>query len=102
MKKARARWSAGVRRPRVNATEAGATPKDICGKGGQKKMIPGSVRVPEIPEGKKNGEVTIVGRTRSANESNSWPMSEAFCLQRATLPSMKSKRRPSGMKARAR
>lgn len=39
--------------------------------------------------------------TRSASESNSWPIRLAFCLHRATLPSMKSKKSPNGMKARA-
>ena len=41
------------------------------------------------------------GRTRSASESSSWPMRLDFLRQRATLPSMKSKKRPKGMKARA-
>lgn len=40
-------------------------------------------------------------RTKSASESSSWPISELFFLQRATLPSIKSKNRPKGMKARA-
>jgi hypothetical protein len=39
--------------------------------------------------------------TKSANESSSWPIRLAFFLQRATLPSMKSKNRPSGMKPSA-
>lgn len=39
--------------------------------------------------------------TRSASESSSWPIRLLFFLQRATLPSMKSKKRPNGMKASA-
>ena len=39
--------------------------------------------------------------TRSASESSSWPIRLLFFLQRATLPSMKSKNRPKGMKASA-
>lgn len=39
--------------------------------------------------------------TRSARESSSWPIRLLFFLQRATLPSMKSKNRPSGIRARA-
>ena len=37
------------------------------------------------------------GRTRSANESNSCPISDDFPRQRATLPSKKSKNSPNGM-----
>ena len=40
-------------------------------------------------------------RTKSANESNSCPMRLLFFLHLATLPSMKSKNKPKGMKARA-
>lgn len=40
-------------------------------------------------------------RTRSARLSSSWPIMLLFFLQRATLPSMKSKNRPKGRKARA-
>lgn len=40
--------------------------------------------------------------TRSASESNSWPIKLLFCLHLATLPSMKSKNRPKGRKASAR
>ena len=44
----------------------------------------------------------MVGRhTRSASESNSWPIKLLLPLHRATLPSMKSKNRPKGMNARA-
>lgn len=40
-------------------------------------------------------------RTRSARLSSSWPIMLLFFLQRATLPSMKSKNRPKGRNARA-
>jgi hypothetical protein len=42
-----------------------------------------------------------IALTRSASESSSWPIKLLFFLQRATLPSMKSKKRPNGMKASA-
>ena len=39
--------------------------------------------------------------TKSASESSSAPILLLFFLQRATMPSKKSKNRPKGMKARA-
>ena len=39
--------------------------------------------------------------TRSAKESNSCPIKLLLPLHLATLPSMKSKKSPNGMKARA-
>lgn len=42
-----------------------------------------------------------VMRTKSARESSSWPIKEDFLLQRATLPSRKSKKSPKGINARA-
>jgi len=42
-----------------------------------------------------------IQHTRSASESSSWPISDAFFRHLATLPSMKSKKRPNGMKANA-
>jgi hypothetical protein len=39
--------------------------------------------------------------TRSASESSSCPIMLLFFLQRATLPSRKSKKRPKGRKRRA-
>lgn len=41
-------------------------------------------------------------RTRSASESSSCPIMLLFLRHRATRPSMKSKKRPKGRKARAR
>ena len=45
--------------------------------------------------------VLLYSRTRSASESNSCPMRLLFFLHLATLPSMKSKNNPKGMKASA-
>lgn len=40
-------------------------------------------------------------RTRSASESSSCPIKDDFFRQRATFPSMKSKKSPNGMNASA-
>ncbi|KAL9003765.1 MAG: hypothetical protein Q9188_003370 [Gyalolechia gomerana] len=109
-KKARKRVSSGVRRPRAKAETAGATPKDIYfvqHKASINISIPRFLFSIELMcngdsrrrRGKKGGGV--VEFTKSANESNSWPIRLLFFLHRATLPSIKSKNRPKGMKARA-
>lgn len=45
--------------------------------------------------------VSVEMHTRSARESSSWPISDDFFRHLATFPSMKSKKRPNGMKPRA-
>jgi hypothetical protein len=56
-----------------------------------------------IFSGRRRAEQTQRERalTRSASESSSWPIKLLFFLQRATLPSMKSKNRPKGMNTSA-
>jgi hypothetical protein len=43
----------------------------------------------------------VDSRTKSARESSSCPIILLFLRQRATFPSMKSKNRPNGRKAKA-
>ena len=83
-KKASRRWSTGVRSPIAKAVAAGETPKDTW------KLIR-LLRYAGV-------EIEF---TRSARESSSCPISEDFFLHLATRPSMKSKNKPKGIKARA-
>lgn len=54
-----------------------------------------------VSGGRRLGDVSGKARTRSASESSSCPIRLDLWRQRATLPSIKSKNRPKGMKARA-
>ena len=83
-KKVKQTWSTVVRMPIANAQAAGAAPKDI-------------LRLSAIAAANALNNWL----TRSAKESSSCPMSDAFPLHLATLPSKKSKNNPKGMKARA-
>ena len=86
MKPVRNTVSRYVRRPTVNASNAGATPNDICG------II------------RKNWSLERRGmsqHTRSAKLSNSCPNKLVDFLHRATLPSRKSNMRPASGKDRA-
>ena len=51
--------------------------------------------------GDVRGEYRIGRRTRSARESSSWPIMLDFLRHRATLPSIKSKKRANGRKVKA-
>jgi hypothetical protein len=109
-KKVRMRWSTGVRRPMANAATAGDTPKETCC-----CNIPISHYVPHIKLGtlyiqrslacSTSGEATQgegeVRHTKSARESNSWPIKLLFFLHLATFPSIKSKNKPKGINASA-
>lgn len=103
-----------MRRPSAKAAAAGDTPKEICRKKKEKMWSASSeilyknqnIILRRIVEGLNVGRErrerrAEEERTRSASESSSWPMRLLFFLQRATLPSIKSKKRPKGMKARA-
>lgn len=54
-----------------------------------------------IGGGEGRGEGRAYDHTRSARLSNSCPIILLFFLQRATVPSMKSKNMPKGKKASA-
>lgn len=75
-----------VRKPSENAQTAGATPNEIWQVSYEHTL-------------NTSYEFQL---TKSARESNSCPSMLDFCLHLATLPSMKSKNRPSGMSVNAR
>ena len=83
-KKVRITVSSCVRKPMEKAQTAGATPNEI------------------YTESNKLGDVKRAGVqkscTKSARESSSCPMSDDFFLHLATFPSIKSKKRPNGIK----
>ncbi len=84
-----------MRIPIAKAAAAGETPKDIYCYNRSYQSLSLSVSV------SRSRKELVLRRTRSAKESNSWPIRLLLFRHLATLPSMKSKNKPKGMKANA-